>query len=119
MKSPTLLARELRKNQTPEEKILWSLLRNRKLIGHKFLRQYVIVYEEINFRKNFFILDFYCANKKLAVELDGGYHIAITDYDILRDGILKQNKITVLRIKNEELQNQQLVLKKIVNALNN
>jgi very-short-patch-repair endonuclease len=118
MKSPTQLARELRKNQTPEEEKLWNLLRNRKLVEHKFLRQHVIVYKEINFKKNFFILDFYCAKKKLAVESDGGYHLANADYDILRDSILKKNKINVLRIKNEELQNEQLVLKKLIDALN-
>ncbi len=39
------LARELRKNQTPEEKLLWQFLRNRKLKGVKFLRQHPIAYQ--------------------------------------------------------------------------
>jgi len=43
--NPIELARTLRKNSTPAEKLLWSKLRNRKLLGFKFLRQHVIYYD--------------------------------------------------------------------------
>ncbi|GDX52990.1 hypothetical protein LBMAG27_20370 [Bacteroidota bacterium] len=119
MKSPVELARELRKRQTPEEEKLWSLLRNRKLVGYKFLRQHLIIYKKIDFKNNFFTLDFYCNKKKLAVELDGGYHDFNTDYDRERDIILLENKIKVLRIKNEELKtDEKKVLQKIIDSLN-
>lgn len=119
MKSPVELARELRKRLTPEEEKLWNILRNRKLIGYKFLRQHPIIYKKIDFKNNFFILDFYCVKKKLAVELDGGYHDFNSEYDRERDIILNENKIKVLRIKNEEVKmDERKVLKKIIDTLN-
>jgi len=54
--------RELRRNQTDAEKALWAYLRNKQFYGMKFFRQYSI---------GPYILDFYCPNMKLAVELDG------------------------------------------------
>ena len=118
MKSPVRLARELRKNQIPEEKILWNILRDRKLVGYKFLRQHPIIYKEVNFKKNFFILDFYCSKKNLAVELDGAHHESNKEYDEVRDGILAENKIRVLRIKNQELRTDiKKVIEKIIARL--
>ena len=67
-------ARNLRKNLTPEEKILWQYLRNRKLNGFKFLRQHPIMLREVSSGKQFYIADFYCAEKKLIVEVDGLIH---------------------------------------------
>ena len=62
--SPINRARQLRKDMTPEEKILWQKLRNRKFKGLKFNRQHPIIYDVINNRRMFFIADFYCAEKK-------------------------------------------------------
>jgi very-short-patch-repair endonuclease len=59
------LAAELRKNMTDAEKVLWQQLRNRKLGDLKFRRQHPV---------GIFILDFYCHEKKLAIEVDGGIH---------------------------------------------
>ncbi|WP_220429275.1 endonuclease domain-containing protein [Tenuifilum thalassicum] len=56
-------ARELRKNQTPQEEKLWGFLRNRKLAGLKFYRQRPIIYGYEG-RYLFFIADFYCPEKK-------------------------------------------------------
>lgn len=53
------LCRELRINQTQAEKILWTHLRNRQLLGKKFLRQHPI-FCDVNGRETFFIADFYC-----------------------------------------------------------
>jgi type I restriction enzyme R subunit len=58
-------ARELRKNQTSAEEVLWQLLRNRKLDNLKFRRQHQIGH---------YIVDFYCHERKLIVELDGAVH---------------------------------------------
>ena len=65
------LARELRKNQTGAEEMLWQKLRNRKLYGYKFLRQHPIIHSGFINKLYFFIADFYCAEKELVIEIDG------------------------------------------------
>ena len=60
-------AREMRRNATPAEKVLWAELRDRRLAGLKFYRQDVI---------GPFIADFYCASARLVVEVDGDIHVA-------------------------------------------
>ena len=110
----TNLARELRKRQTPQEKLLWKRLRNRRLLNLKFNRQFVIRYDE----HSIFIVDFYCHEKKLIIELDGGYHIKTRRQDQLRDQILSSMGYQVLRIKNEELSMLPNVLRKIEEKCN-
>lgn len=86
----------LRNNATPAEKKLWFYLRKSQLHNYKFRRQHGI---------GPFIVDFYCPEAKLAVELDGGVHF--TDeayaYDMERDKFLRENEIETLRFKNEEV----------------
>ena len=65
MKKNTDLARELRKNQTPQEKKMWNMLRNHQFYGYEFRRQYPI---------GEYIVDFICREKKIIIELDGGQH---------------------------------------------
>ncbi len=110
------LARELRKNQTPEEKLLWQFLRNRKLKGVKFLRQHPITYQNLNNDFQFFISDFYSAEKKLILEVDGKIHDFQKEYDQSREEILKGLGLKVIRFKNDELKNITLVLNKIKQA---
>ena len=57
------LARKLRKEQTGAEQLLWSLLRNRQFCGLKFRRRYPMAP---------YVLDFYCDEERLGIELDGG-----------------------------------------------
>lgn len=117
-KTITQLARDLRKKQTPEELLLWQNLRNRKLQGIKFNRQFPIVYgRDFDGTSHFFIADFYCHEKKLIIELDGKIHDFQKDYDKERDFILNQLGLTVIRIKNEEFNNITAVLDKIKNQL--
>ena len=85
-------AKELRKTPTPTEQILWAYLRNRKLCGLKFRRQHPI---------GPYIVDFYYAQHKLAVELDGGVHLNQAAYDLERTAYLAERGIQVLRVKNE------------------
>ena len=108
---PELLhfARELRKNQTPAEELLWQLLRNRKLNNWKFRRQHPI--------QDGFILDFFCAETKLAIEIDGGYHEAATqrEYDEVRTKELEKYGVRIIRFRNEEvLEDPKSVLERIV-----
>ena len=107
-------ARELRKNLTQEEKILWHYLRNRKLSGYKFLRQQPIMICGAGDIKQFYIADFYCAEKKLVLEVDGLIHTLQIDYDEARDIIMQEMKLTVLRVTNMEVNTNVFdVLKKI------
>jgi leucyl-tRNA synthetase len=107
-------ARELRKNQTPAEVILWKLLRNRRLLGFKFLRQHPIVVEKYNGRTGFYIADFYFSEKKLVIEVDGLIHAFQIDYDKARDVIMNEFELTVFRITNDEVEENVFeVLKKI------
>jgi len=112
------IVRELRKNQTKEEKALWQKLRNRKLLGYKFLRQYPITYGNDGYgRSSFFVADFYCDKRRLIIELDGEVHHFQKEYDENRDKILGKMKFRILRIKNEELTDVEAVLRKICKAL--
>jgi len=112
------LARDLRKNQTPAEKVLWNILRNRRFEGKKFLRQHPVIYE---FHKNnpiFIIADFYCAEEKFIIEVDGSVHDYQQDYDEQRDWIADEMGLKVLRIKNEELDDIESVKIKIRKMFN-
>ncbi len=109
----TSLARELRKNSTPAEKLLWTELRNRKLNGAKFFRQHPLIYEEDRGRFHFFIPDFYCAEHKLVVELDGKIHEKQKDYDRERDLIIEKLDLKVVRFRNKETEEMDKLLGKI------
>lgn len=87
-------SRYLRKSQTKEEAILWEELRDNKL-GYKFRRQHPI---------DRFILDFYCFDKKLVIELDGSVHNKETkDYDIARKEFIESKDIKIIRFWNSEI----------------
>jgi len=106
-------ARELRKDMTDSETLLWKELRGRKIGGYKFLRQHPILYHGNMIRYNYFIADFYCAAKKVIIELDGAIHENNPEYDYFRDSVLQELKIKTLRIKNEELADIKNVIDKI------
>jgi leucyl-tRNA synthetase len=105
-------ARELRKNQTESEGLVWEILRGRRLSGKKFLRQHPIIYTVYR-RPYYFIADFYCAEAKLVIEIDGSIHNTSLEYDQQRTEILKSKGLHVLRISNVEL----LDLEKVINKI--
>ncbi|MFH0804074.1 MAG: endonuclease domain-containing protein [Candidatus Zambryskibacteria bacterium] len=99
--------KELRQSSTPQEKLLWERLRNRKL-GPRFRRQYSI---------GGYILDFYCPEKKLIIELDGEVHNTkeAKEYDEVRDKYFRELGYKVLRFWNSGIeQDMEKVLDKIV-----
>lgn len=108
----------LRNNATPPEKILWRHIRNRQLLGRKFLRQHAIIYDSNKYEHFFFVPDFYCEAEKLAVELDGKIHDFTKERDANRDAIISDLNIRIVRIKNEELINIPAVLEKIKTYFN-
>jgi very-short-patch-repair endonuclease len=92
-------ARKLRKNQTDAEQLLWRILRNRNFCGLKFRRQYPI---------GSYILDFFCDELNLAIELDGGGHATADQaaYDEERTKIINGSGIRVIRFWNHDLLNE-------------
>lgn len=99
--------RELRRNQTETEKILWQELRGRKFKNSKFYRQYSI---------GPYILDFFCPQIRLAIEVDGEQHKENMIYDEERDNFLKDKDITTIRFWNEEILND---LEKVLERIKN
>ncbi|HXS14583.1 MAG TPA: endonuclease domain-containing protein [Candidatus Saccharimonadales bacterium] len=98
-----------RKKSTDTEKKLWRYLRNRLMYGYKFRRQYAI---------GRYILDFYCVEKKLAIELDGNQHLQNNEYDSKRTAYLTSLGIRVIRFwDNEVVENITGVLEKITEVL--
>jgi len=106
-------ARELRKNQTDAEQLLWGLLRDRRFLGKKFRRQHPV---------GRYILDFYCHEEKLALEIDGGQHNPEDqrEYDDKRTALLNEQGIRVIRFwNNEVLQQTESVLEALYLELSN
>ncbi len=102
----------LRREQTPAETRMWSLLRNKQLDGYKIRRQHVLLNN---------IVDFYCHSEKLVIEFDGPIHNTqkVREYDQRREDLLKANGYRILRFKNSEVfQNVEKVLLIILQALN-
>ncbi len=97
---------KLRKNQTEAENILWEILRWKKLEWLKFRRRHPF------WR---YVADFFCAKSRLVIELDWEIHEKTKQYDKIRDEVIKQYWVKILRIKNEEIYNDiEKVLEKIV-----
>ncbi|MDT3707288.1 MAG: DUF559 domain-containing protein [Thiobacillus sp.] len=102
------IARRLRREATPQERLLWGALRARRFAAFKFRRQVPI---------GPYIVDFVCHDAKLIVELDGSQH-ADNTRDSIRDAELERRGFEVLRIWNNELTNSQTsVLEAIWQAL--
>ena len=100
-------ARRLRKEATDAERTLWQGLRGKRLAGLKFRRQHVV---------GRYILDFYCHEYRLAVELDGGQHneAAQRQHDEARTAFLESRGVAVLRYSNlEALRETEAVLEDI------
>ena len=112
-KAMEVFRRELRKNLTESESLLWERLRSSQLEGRKFRRQHSI---------GVYILDFYCPTERLCIEVDGNVHNrpnAIL-HDKERDKTLSQLQIKTLRICNDEVETDiESVLTKIKACFNN
>ena len=93
-----IFARQLRKNQTDAEQLIWHLLRDRRFCGYKFRRQYHL---------GGYILDFYCHEAVLAIELDGAGHNEDNQqlYDVERSKALEAANVSVIRFWNNDVLN--------------
>jgi very-short-patch-repair endonuclease len=109
MKASPKTARNLRRNQTHAERTLWFRLRDRRLGGWKFRRQFPI---------DRFTVDFFCADAHLIIELDGGQHADRSIADTQRTKVLEAMGYLVLRYwNNDVMQNIDGVLEDIYAAL--
>ncbi|MDP2937037.1 MAG: endonuclease domain-containing protein [Dehalococcoidia bacterium] len=103
------MARQMRQEPTEAEDLLWQSLRNRQLLGFRFRRQHSI---------ERFIVDLYCAQAGLVVEVDGHIHQYQGEEDATRQAYLESQGLCVLRFTNEAvLNNIGDVLNQIVGAL--
>ena len=87
--------KELRAEATPAERLLWSALRNRQLNGARWRRQHAI---------DGFVVDFYCTQARLVVEVDGDIHDSQAEEDRQRQRVLERRGLTVLRFRNDAVQ---------------
>jgi len=87
-------SRQLRKEATPEEVKVWEVLRGRRFMNLKFRRQHVI---------EGFVVDFYCHDLRLAIEIDGKVHDRQREYDELRQTLIEEKGYRFVRVTNEEV----------------
>jgi very-short-patch-repair endonuclease len=94
--NPSIIAaaRQLRQHLTPAEKILWEALRKRQLNGLKFRCQHPV---------ESFIVDFYCPQHRLIIEVDGDVHDQQVEYDAARTESLNHLGYRMMRFRNREV----------------
>jgi very-short-patch-repair endonuclease len=91
---PLKWQRQMRHNPTDPEKFLWSALRNRQIADAKFRKQVWL---------GPYLVDFYCAEARLAVEVDGDTHAHQQDYDAQRTAWLNSEGFRVIRFSNGDV----------------
>ncbi|HEX9843881.1 MAG TPA: endonuclease domain-containing protein [bacterium] len=87
-------ARTMRRDATPAEAALWTHLSGGKAGGLSFRRQHPL---------GRFVVDFYCAQRRLVIEVDGAAHEGMEDRDRLRERALEAMGLRVLRFTNDEV----------------
>ncbi len=105
--------RQLRKNPTKSEAILWNVLRKNQLLDQKFRRQHPI---------SGFIVDFYCHKLRLAIEIDGAIHnnSDVKKYDEFRSKVILDKQIGLIRIPSALVENNlPIVIKKLKTIIKN
>lgn len=101
----------LRRNMTKAEFMIWQKLKGKQLEGYKFRRQYSV---------SSFVIDFYCTELKLAIEIDGESHFedGAQEYDQERQAFIESVGIRFLRFTNDEVYgNLQAVLERITQEI--
>ena len=88
-------ARMLRENMVSAEKLLWVKIKGKQILGLRFRRQHPI---------SIFIVDFYCHEARLVVEVDGKIHNQQLEYDDGRTAEMEKFYIEVIRFKNYEIE---------------
>lgn len=94
---------QLREDSTNAEQRFWEQVRNRKFLCLKFRRQHPLFVDHYG-RETFCVADFYCHEKRLVVELDGGIHKSQRQDDVERENLIRENGLRVKRFMNEEVE---------------
>jgi len=101
--------RRLRRTATDAERLLWRHLRDRRLAGAKFRRQHPM---------GRYVVDFFCLERALVIEVDGGQHAVQVERDQLRDAWLRSQGCRVVRFwNNEVIDNLEGALSRILEVL--
>ena len=100
-------AKYMRENPTLAESKFWDKVSKRKFLGLRFNRQKVFNYVEQDGVMRFYIVDFYCHELKLIIEIDGAYHDnpSQIELDELRTETLKSMGLKLIRLKNDDVLN--------------
>ena len=103
-------AKKMLENPTIQESLVWNNILKSKLTGFKFTQQKII---------DNYILDFYCSELLIAIELDGDQHLKANnlEYDKIRDNLLNSFGVKVIRISNDEASDIELLTKQIKNII--
>jgi very-short-patch-repair endonuclease len=108
------LRKKLRQDQPSTERLLWSKIRNRQLLGFKFRRQYGI---------GLYVVDYCCPEAKLVIEIDGDSHFldkGAIEKDKIRQYFIESLGFKVVRFNNKDItENISGVLEFISSSLNN
>lgn len=99
------LARHLRKNMTLSEVLLWNELKQKKMLGFDFDRQRPI---------GNYIVDFYCKELSMAIEIDGDTHIFRYDYDEERQRELEKYGVRFLRFEDIEVKKDMINVLRVI-----
>ena len=94
-------AKVLRRTMTKPEKLLWDKIRKKQLKNKYFRRQHPY---------GIYILDFFCFEANLAIEIDGDIHLSQKEYDNERTDYLNSSGLRVLRFKNKSLIRPHIIL---------
>jgi len=106
----------MRNNPTPSEKVFWEMVRKRQFRGLRFIRQHIFAYQEMDDKMRFHIVDFFCCEIKLIVEIDGSYHDNPNQIilDKIRTEILEAQGLKLIRFSNiDVLKNLKSVREKL------
>jgi len=97
------VSRDLRKNSTRAERLLWERIRDRRFLGLKFYRQHPL-FIDIGGHETFFVADFYCHEQRLVIELDGKIHAYRRRRDAARTEVINDLGMSVVRFTNENIE---------------
>ncbi len=109
--------RDLRRHSTRAERLFWEQVRDRKFLDLKFYRQYPFFFS-VTDEETFAIVDFYCHERKLVVEIDGKIHDEQKEKDAARSDVLNAFGVSVVRFADEEVEKDMAaVFKKLETVL--
>ena len=99
------LARQLRNNMTLSEVLLWNELKQKKMLGYDFDRQHPL---------GEYIVDFYCKELLLAIEIDGDTHIFRYDEDEVRQKTIEKSNVSFLRFQDSEVKKSMMNVLRVI-----